>query len=281
MWYATSDAPAPNGETLGRRGVAVTIGVRPHHPANSVRVHYRIDGRGVRTERALLLRPNLQSESQYFRVEFPPFWTGEVIEYLPVANQGGRQVPDARVASTFPTSFRVEGPLSPLYQNATLLLPATESASYSVSAEHLMHVHVPIAPEPEVIGQTPAGFIVNWPPVGGTLDGSDFHARVVPGGEHQAIVRTDGTAILTASVTIATEDGALIEVHHNGVVDYGEGWADNLRTGRWPPRLPVRKGTRFLTASPKYAWLNRLQCICVGDVRPLERLYVYDVYAMR
>ena len=60
--------------------------------------------------------------------------------------------------------------------------------------------------EPELIGETPAGFVINWHPLSGTLDGPAFHATVIPGGEHQTIVRTDGIGILSASVSVETHD---------------------------------------------------------------------------
>ena len=43
-----------------------------------------------------------------------------------------------------------------------------------------------------------AAYILNWPPLGGTLDGPAFHARVIPGGEHQAVIVTEGLATLTS-----------------------------------------------------------------------------------
>jgi hypothetical protein len=147
--------------------------------------------------------------------------------------------------------------------------------------EHLVHVRVPLTRQPELIGETPAGYVVNWPPVSGTLDGPAFHATVIPGGEHQTTVRADGIGVLSASVTIQTHDRALIALRHSGTVDYGEDWAARLPLGNWPAVLPVRSHIRMLTAEPKYRWLNRLHCLSVGEVRPADYLYTYDMYAVR
>ena len=140
---------------------------------------------------------------------------------------------------------------------------------------------MPLTRQPEIIGQTPAGYVVNWPPTSGTLEGRAFRATVVPGGEHQTTVRPDGIGVVSASVTVRTHDGALVDLHHTGMVDYGADWTERLKQGNWPASLPVRTHIRLLTSDARYAWLNRLACISVGEVRPAEPLFVYDLYAVR
>jgi hypothetical protein len=44
---------------------------------------------------------------------------------------------------------------------------------------------------------------------------------------------------------------------------------------------PVRSQIRLLIADPKYSWPNRFYCLGVGEVRPPEYLYAYDMYAIR
>ena len=45
--------------------------------------------------------------------------------------------------------------------------------------------------------------------------------------------------------------------------------------------MPLRVVTRFQTTHPTYQWLNRLQCLNIGEA-DLERFEVrYDVYAIR
>jgi hypothetical protein len=280
LWYATPDAPAPDGSTEARDRVSVTVGVRPASAENAVKVRYRVDGRGVQTLSAPLVANDFPARTQYFKATFPTFWSGETVEYVPIVSCAGRRAPDPSTASSFPSMFRLStAPVA--MREPVLRQPAELRPVFPVTLDFLVHVRVPLTKVPQIIGQTPAGFVVNWPPVGGTLDGPAFHATVIPGGEHQAIVRTDGMAILTSSVTVQTDDRALILLRHTGTVDYGRDWADWLRTGRWPATLPVRKEIRILTAHPKYTWLNRLQCLGVGEVRPAESFYTYDMYALR
>ena len=50
---------------------------------------------------------------------------------------------------------------------------------------------------------------------------------------------------------------------------------------RWPVRAPTRTTPRLHTAHPSYRWLNRLQCMGIGEVRMTELTYTYDLYALR
>ena len=281
LWYGTPDAPAPNGTTEQRQGVSITVGVRPMNPSNTVRVRYRVDGRAVETISAPLVTTDYAKRTQYFRAMFPTFWSGEVVEYLPVVSCEGRRVPDPVTGSTFPSAFRLSA-VNPVAPTARLPdKPPASPVTHPARLEHLVQARVPLVGEPEVIGETPAGFLVNWYPVGGTLDGPAFRASVIPGGEHQTVVRPDGIGVVSASVSIRTHDGVLISLRHSGTVDFGEDWATRPESGEWPPTLPVRTLIRLLTSAAKYRWLNRLHCLSVGEVRPHEDLYSYDMYAVR
>jgi hypothetical protein len=246
-----------------------------------VAVRYRVDGRGVETVSAPLVATDFTRRTQYFRARFPTFWSGETVEYLPVVSSEGRRAPDPETAHTFPSSFMLSAtsPVSPV-DRAPISRP-TSPAAYAPRLEHVVHVRVPLAREPELIGETPAGFVINWAPASGTLDGPAFRATVIVGGKHQTIVRPDGVGLLSVSVTARTHDGALIALDYSGTVDYGQDWAARLADGRWPAVLPVRTFIRLLTSHPTYRWLNRLDCLGVGEVRPPERLYTYDMYALR
>lgn len=279
LWYGTPDTPAPDGTTEPRRGVTVTVGVRPPNPSNAVVVRYRVDGRDVRTVSAPLLSHDLEKGMQYFRAAFPTFWSGEHVEYLPLVTCDGRHAPDPATATTFPSGFRLADP--PATRTAAGSPGTTVPAAFPVHLEHLVGVRVALVRKPELIGETPAGFVVNWPPASGTLDGPAFTARVLSGGEHQTVVRPDGIGVLSVSVTVETVDRALISVDYTGTVDYGVDWSTRLKRGEWPTVLPVRSHIRLLTADPRYGWLNRLDCLGVGEVRPRDYLYVYDMYAIR
>jgi hypothetical protein len=78
-----------------------------------------------------------------------------------------------------------------------------------------------------------------------------------------------------------THDQALVYISYTGVGDLGEEGYQKFLQGILPPRVQVRTASRFQSAHPAYKWLNRLQCVGVGEA-DLERFEVhYDVYALR
>ena len=94
-------------------------------------------------------------------------------------------------------------------------------------------------------------------------------------------IRTDGIGLLDVRATIKTHDHALIFVAYTGVGDLGEDGCHKFLQGALPPRVLLRVVPRFQTTHPTYQWLNRLQCLNIGEA-DLERFEVrYDVYAIR
>ncbi len=89
-------------------------------------------------------------------------------------------------------------------------------------------------------------------------------------------------AILDVRNTIETRDEeALIYATLSGVGDLGEDGYERFLRGELSGSVSLRVVPRFLTAHPDYRWLNRLQCLGIGEVN-LERLEVsYDVYAVQ
>lgn len=281
LWYATPDAPAPDGTTEQRQAVTVTVGVRPANPANAVNVRYRVDGRGIETISAPLLTNDFQKQTQYFRAILPTFWSGESVEYLPVVSCHGRSAPDPTTANTFPSAFRLSDSSASLPVSRPADRSREPGAEFAVRLEHLAHVRVELARAPELFGETPAGFVINWPPLTGTLDGPALRATVIPGGEHQTVIRPDGIGTLSVSVTLKTHDNALVAERYSATVDFGEDWHAWLPVQNWRPVLPVRSAISMLTSDQRYRWLNRLQCIGIGEARLAEYLYTYDMYAVR
>ena len=105
----------------------------------------------------------------------------------------------------------------------------------------------------EEIGATPHGILSIFPITGGSFEGERLRGTVLGGGTDWVTAAADGTFELDLRVTLETDDGALIHLTFTGVRDDANHY---FRT------LP-----RFETAAPKYAFLNRLLAVGVGDVR--------------
>lgn len=104
------------------------------------------------------------------------------------------------------------------------------------------------------LGTTPQGHRLTFPIIGGTFEGDRLRGKVLPGGADWAIQRADGAVELDLRVTLETDDGVLISTTFIGLRDDAHSY---FRT------LP-----RFETASPKYAYLNRLLAVGVGEIGP-------------
>ncbi len=89
-------------------------------------------------------------------------------------------------------------------------------------------------------------------------------------------------AILDVRITIETDDGALIYSTYSGVADLGEDGYQAFLRGEPPPSgTAIHIVPRYHTSHPDYRWLNRLQCVGIGQAF-MERGEVrYDIYAVR
>jgi uncharacterized protein DUF3237 len=125
----------------------------------------------------------------------------------------------------------------------------------------LMLLRLVTSPTQEV-GVTPHGNLSIFPVIGGSFEGDRLQGKVLAGGGDWVTARADGTWELDLRVTLETDDGALIHMTFTGVRD---------DTHQYFRTLP-----RFETAAPKYAFLNRLLAVGVGEIRPDGPVHVIE-----
>ena len=118
----------------------------------------------------------------------------------------------------------------------------------------LMTLRLSAAPTQNV-GAGPHGTRLTFPIIGGGFEGDRLRGKVLPGGGDWVLKRPDGVLELDLRITLATDDGALIHMTFEGIRDDGAQGAPYFRT------LP-----RFETADTKYAFLNRLLAVGVGEI---------------
>jgi hypothetical protein len=288
LWYATPDAPAPRDGPEQRDGLAVTVAVEPAHPSNTVLVRYRVDQGPDETTRAIRIRTDFPRRVDYFRAIFPDLGSGESVAYVPIASCAGRQAPDPETIRLLPTVFRLGAPLP----HGRTMAAATGGAAPSVASpaserlpfnlEYLATIRVPLK-EPEIIGVTPEGIKVAWYwfPAEGTVDGPRLKAKVRRLGGDWMTIRPDGIGVMDVRATLETHDGALLYVSYLGYFELGENGYQDFLAQRWPQKAPTRTAPQFDAAHPNYLWLNRVQCLGIGEVRMAELVYTYDLYAVR
>ena len=114
----------------------------------------------------------------------------------------------------------------------------------------------------EEIGPTPRGILSIFPITGGSFEGERLRGTVLGGGADWVTASADGTLELDLRATLETDDGALIHMTFTGVRDDANHY---FRT------LP-----RFETAAPKYAFLNRLLAVGIGEIHPDGPVHVIE-----
>ena len=113
----------------------------------------------------------------------------------------------------------------------------------------------------EEIGLTPNGRLTIFPVTGGSFEGERLRG-IVLGGADWVTAAVDGTFELDLRLTLETDDGALIHMTFTGVRDDATAY---FRT------LP-----RFETAAPRYAFLNRLLAVGIGEIQPDGPVHVIE-----
>ena len=149
---------------------------------------------------------------------------------------------------------------------------------HDYTMEHLCSVTVTLDNPPEIIGPTPEGLRLNVYISGGEVTGPRLQGKVLPVGADWLTVRSDGVGVLDIRATIETSDGALIYLAYKGMADAGEDGYQRFIEGNPPARVSLRGAPTFLTSHPNYLWLNRLQCINIGEVDLESWVVGYDLY---
>jgi hypothetical protein len=154
-----------------------------------------------------------------------------------------------------------------------------ENAMPECRLEYILSYVLELKTPPEVIGSLPEGMRANFYFGGGTFEGPRMRGKVLPVGADYLLLRTDGIGVLDVRATFETHDGALIYVAYSGILETGPDGYERFLRNDLPPIMALRSAPRFHTANPGYAWLNRVQCIGVGQADLKENRVSYDVYA--
>jgi hypothetical protein len=292
LWYDTDDAPIKDG--------SVMIGARPAHPANVVTVQCRVNGKTIPSVPAQPLAFPTWGKEQYFVAPLPcapPARSsgGDCIEILPILSCAGRQAP----APTLPSGGQrtwlryqppptVSGPIDrpcadKAEGNGTSPIGPTRATGprFTTALDFLGQVSVTLAQPPENIGAVARGLQKNFYIVKGACVGPKLTAAILGEGADWMVIQRDGVAVPNVRTTWQTTDGALLYGEYSGVFDLGENGYDNALREQYPTLPTVQLAPRFITSHPRYQWLNRLQCVGIGQVDMKNLLVAYDLYAVR
>jgi hypothetical protein len=276
LWYGTADALAPAAEEPAGVHISLTVAVQPAAFSNAVNVYYSVDCRPERVLRAYVVRHDDETNTEYFRADFPFIAPGSSVTYV------ARLLSVGRVFSSnhhVPKSFTVQCPVESQVNMPTKRFVGP-GPRFGYDMEFLANVHIPIELKPEVIGVTPDGLRVDFYVKGGTMIGPNIHAKFTHHGGDWMRIRQDGIGIADIHASLETDSGERILAEYSGVLDLGKDGYENAIRGIYPPNPPAVVTPRFLTPSPKYQWLNRLQCYGTGFFDTQGPVLNYDMYSI-
>lgn len=147
--------------------------------------------------------------------------------------------------------------------------------------EPLMTYRADLAP-PQEVGTGPFGTRMIFEVTGGHFESDHMRGKLRTCGGDWLLVGPDGYGRLNVRATLETDDGALLYMHYNGVIEMNEAVTGALGGG-----AATDYGDQYFMTAPhwetgdsRYAWLN--QVVTVGEGRALPGPAVeYRVYVCR
>jgi hypothetical protein len=273
LWYDTADAPVA--------GAVVTVGVRPSHPANCVVVRYRVDDGLVQTAPARALPEISQGGTgQYFRAHLSGVAPGAAVEIAPSVSCAGREAPAPRNLAQARPWLRYDLPAGPPAATVEPSQTLRGQRRFPPELDFLGAVEVSLVMPPETIGAVPQGLRRTFYVKEGECRGPKLNARILPAGADWMLIQRDGVAVPNVRTTWQTLDGALLYGEYSGTFDLGPDGYERALRDEYPELPAVQLTPRFVTSHSKYQWLNRLQCVAIGNVDMHTLILNYDLYAL-
>jgi Protein of unknown function (DUF3237) len=175
-------------------------------------------------------------------------------------------LPLAGVAFVACALFAQAKPQAPSAPNVS-----TRSATMKeLKSRHLFTLTMKLPPTLE-FGETPAGTRRVFTVSSGQFIGDRLRGEVLPqAGSDLLLVRQDGSFQQDVRLILRSDDGALILMTYRGVRHASQEVNARIARGeRVPPsEYYLRTAPFFETSSPRYAWLNKIVSVAVGERQP-------------
>jgi len=145
--------------------------------------------------------------------------------------------------------------------------------------EHVADFVVELAP-PHELGSGPHGVQRIIPIIGGTVSGPRLNGRILGVGADWQVIAAGAIAQLDARYALETADGAVIEIHSQGIRHAPEDVAARMARGEAVPMTDyyMRTAIRLTSGHPAYDWVNRALFVASGGKQgSTVRLHVYRV----
>jgi hypothetical protein len=147
-----------------------------------------------------------------------------------------------------------------------------------LKSTHLFTITIQLHPTIEM-GDTPAGKRRIFAVSGGEFAGDRIRGVIMPViGSDVLLVRADGSAQQDVRILLKTDDEALVLMTYRGVRHASDDVNARIARGEHVSGLDyyLRTAPFFETSSPKYAWINRIVSVGIGERRGDS--VVYEVF---
>jgi hypothetical protein len=158
--------------------------------------------------------------------------------------------------------------------------PLQRSSMKELKSSRLFTLTIKLQPTIE-LGDTPAGKRRIFAVTGGEFEGDSIRGTVMPViGSDLLLVGADGSARQDVRMLLKTDDGAMVLMTYRGVRHASDDV--NARITRGEPvsgaDYYLRTVPFFETSSPKYAWINKIVSVGVGERRADSVVYqVFEI----
>jgi hypothetical protein len=152
-----------------------------------------------------------------------------------------------------------------------------------LKTEHLFDAHFTVEGA-MVVGDGGWGTRIVGPVTGGTLEGPKIKGTAKNFGADWAVFRHDKVLAVDVRLLLETDDGVIIHMYYDGIVDVTEDQLTSILAGQPAAAAPrVHTTPRFETGHEKYLWLNKVVGAAIGELNSTSDLITldYSVYALR
>ena len=149
-------------------------------------------------------------------------------------------------------------------------VPTRSHTMTELKSRHLFTITMKLPPVLE-LGDTPAGNRRVFTVSGGEFVGDRLRGEVLPqAGSDLLLVRADGSSQQDVRLILKTDDGALILMTYRGVRHASPEVSARIARGERVTGSDyyLRTAPFFEASSPKYAWLNKIVSIGIGERQP-------------
>lgn len=159
-------------------------------------------------------------------------------------------------------------------------VPTRSRAMTELKSRRLFTITMKLPPVLE-LGDTPAGNRRVFTVSGGQFIGVRLRGEVLPQASSDLLlVRADASYQQDVRLILRTDDGALILMTYRGVRHASPQVSARIARGEQvaPSDYYLRTAPFFETSSPKYAWLNKIVSVGIGERQPSEVTYeVFEI----